>query len=331
MPLRNRQWLLARRPDGVAEEADFRLVEAEVPALAKGQLLVRVHYLSLDPYMRGRMDDVASYAPPQPLGQVMIGATVGEVVDSRHPGFQPGESVVCTGGWQQYFISDGAGVRKVDTTAVPASAWLGAVGMPGVTAWYGLNYIGKPRPAETVLVSAAGGAVGGVVGQLARMRGCRVVGVAGGSAKCDYVVGELGFHACVDYKAPDFQEAFQAATPDGIDFDFENVGGKVFDAALSRMNAFGRVALCGLMAGYNGGDLALHNVRAILVRRLRIEGFIVSEHLDLWPQALRELAELVAQGKLKYRESVAQGIESAPRAFLAMLKGGNLGKQLVRM
>ena len=331
MPLRNRQWLLARRPDGVAEEADFRLVEAEVPALAKGQLLVRVHYLSLDPYMRGRMDDVASYAPPQPLGQVMIGATVGEVVDSRHPGFQPGESVVCTGGWQQYFISDGAGVRKVDTTAVPASAWLGAVGMPGVTAWYGLNHIGKPRPAETVLVSAAGGAVGGVVGQLARMRGCRVVGVAGGSAKCDYVVGELGFHACVDYKAPDFQEAFQAATPDGIDFDFENVGGKVFDAALSRMNAFGRVALCGLMAGYNGGDLALHNVRAILVRRLRIEGFIVSEHLDLWPQALRELAELVAQGKLKYRESVAQGIESAPRAFLAMLKGGNLGKQLVRM
>src|ERR1700730_11408202 len=331
MPLRNRQWLLARRPDGVAEEADFRLVEAEVPALAKGQLLVRVHYLSLDPYMRGRMDDVASYAPPQPLGQVMIGATVGEVVDSRHPGFQPGESVVCTGGWQQYFISDGAGVRKVDTTAVPASAWLGAVGMPGVTAWYGLNYIGKPRPAETGLVPAAGGTAGGVGGQLARMRGCRVVGVAGGSAKCDYVVGELGFHACVDYKAPEFEEAFQAATPDGIDFDFENVGGKVFDAALSRMNAFGRVALCGLMAGYNGGDLALHNVRAILVRRLRIEGFIVSEHLDLWPQALRELAELVAQGKLKYRESVAQGIESAPRAFLAMLKGGNFGKQLVRM
>jgi NADPH-dependent curcumin reductase CurA len=331
MTLRNRQWLLARRPRVVAEEADFQLVEAEVPALAKGQLLVRVHFLSLDPYMRGRMDEAKSYAPPQPLGQVMIGATVGEVVDSKHPGFQPGESVVGNGGWQEYFVSDGGGLRKVDTSAVPASAWLGAVGMPGVTAWYGLNHIGKPRPAETVLVSAASGAVGGVVGQLARMRGCRVVGVAGGSAKCDYVVGELGFHACVDYKAPDFQEAFQAATPDGIDFDFENVGGKVFDAALSRMNAFGRVALCGLIAGYGGGDLTLHNVRAILVRRLRIEGFIVSEHLDLWPQALRELAEMVAQGKLKYRESIAQGIESAPGAFLAMLRGGNFGKQLVRM
>jgi NADPH-dependent curcumin reductase CurA len=331
MTLRNRQWLLARRPRVVAEEADFQLVEAEVPALAKGQLLVRVHFLSLDPYMRGRMDEAKSYAPPQPLGQVMIGATVGEVVDSKHPGFQPGESVVGNGGWQEYFVSDGGGLRKVDTSAVPASAWLGAVGMPGVTAWYGLNHIGKPRPAETVLVSAASGAVGGVVGQLARMRGCRVVGVAGGSAKCDYVVGELGFHACVDYKTPEFQEAFQAATPDGIDFDFENVGGKVFDAALSRMNAFGRVALCGLIAGYGGGDLTLHNVRAILVRRLRIEGFIVSEHLDLWPQALRELAEMVAQGKLKYRESIAEGIESAPRAFLAMLRGGNFGKQLVRM
>jgi NADPH-dependent curcumin reductase CurA len=261
----------------------------------------------------------------------MIGATVGEVIDSKNPKYRPGDMVVGPGGWQQYFVSDGSGLRKVDTKAIPASAWLGTVGMPGVTAWYGLNRICQPKPGETVVVSAASGAVGSVVGQLAKLQGCRAVGIAGGKVKCDYVEGELGFDACVDYKSPDFKDAFKAATPKGIDCVFENVGGMILDAELARMNAFGRIALCGLIAGYSGADIAIRNTRSILVNRLKIEGFIVSEHLDLWPQALAELGKLVTLGKLKYRESVAQGIESAPKAFFGMLKGENLGKQLVRM
>jgi NADPH-dependent curcumin reductase CurA len=331
MSIRNRQWLLAQRPSGAVSEANFRLVEKEMPALQDGEVLVKVHYLSLDPYMRGRMEETKSYAAPQPLNQVMIGGTVGEVIESKNAKFQPGEMVVGFGGWQEYHVSDGSDLRKVDTRQIPASVYLGTVGMPGVTAWYGLNRIGKPKPGETVVVSAASGAVGSVVGQLAKVYGCRAVGIAGGKAKCDYVVNELGFDACVDYKSADFAEAFKAATAKGIDIVFENVGGAVFDAALARMNAFGRVALCGLIAGYNGEDIALRNVRSILVNRLTIEGFIVAEHMDLWPRALTELAGPVAQGKLKYRESIAQGIESVPQAFMGMLKGANFGKQLVKM
>jgi NADPH-dependent curcumin reductase CurA len=331
MSRRNKQWLLASRPRGQVDDSNFSLVEVDLPPLKDGQLLVEIHYLSLDPYMRGRMDATKSYAPSQPLGAVMIGGTVGAVIESRNPRYRPGDVVVGMGGWQQLHLSDGSGLRKVDARTVRESVYLGALGMPGVTAWYGLHQIGKPKAGETVVVSAASGAVGSAVGQLAKAAGCRAVGVAGGPAKCAYVVNELGFDACLDYKADGFGAALAGATPDGVDVLFENVGGAVLDAALARMNAFGRVAVCGLIAGYDGQDLALRNVRAILVNRLTVQGFIVSEHPELWPQAIAALGALLASGKLKYRETIAAGLESAPRAFIGLLRGENLGKQLVQV
>ncbi len=329
--MKNQQILLARRPQGAVVEEDFRIVETEVPPVGAGQLLTRVHYLSLDPYMRGRMEESKSYAAPQPLGEVMIGGTVAEVMESKNPRFKPGDFVVGMGGWQQFHFSDGAGLRRIDVSVIPPSAYLGPVGMPGVTAWYGLTQIGKPAQGETVVVSAASGAVGSVVGQLAKIRGCRAVGIAGGKAKCDLVRGELGFDACLDYKAESFRADFKAATPKGIDIVFENVGGTVLDAALSRMNAFGRIALCGQIAGYSGQPIPIQNSRSLLVNRLLLQGFIVSEHMELWPQALAELAEHVAAKRIRYRETIAQGLTSAPRAFIGMLKGENVGKQLVKL
>jgi NADPH-dependent curcumin reductase len=326
----NKQWLLASRPAGLVEESNFRLVEKEVPALQEGEVLLRVLYLSLDPYMRGRMEETKSYAPPQKLDEVMVGSTVGEVVESRNPAWSKGDLSVGMGGWQQYFVSDGKGLTKVPR-GLPESLFLGAVGMPGVTAWYGLNQICKPKPGETVVVSAASGAVGSVAGQLAKLQGCRAVGVAGGPAKCEHVVKDLGFDACVDYKAEDFRARLKAAVPGGIDCVFENVAGPVFDAALARMNTFGRVALCGVIAGFSGQDISLKNVRSLLVNRLLVQGFIILDHMEVWPQAMKELGGLVAAGKLKYRETVAQGLESAPRAFMGLLKGENLGKQLVKV
>ncbi len=329
--MRNRQVVLASRPAGEVKESDFRLVEIEVPELGPGQVATRVQLLSLDPYMRGRMDDVKSYAPPQPLGEVMVGGTVGEVIASRSAAFSPGDMVVGMGGWQEVSVADASTLQRIDTSKVPASAHLGCVGMPGVTAWWGLNRIGRPKAGETVLVSAAAGAVGSVVGQLAKLLGCRAVGVAGGPAKCEHVVRDLGFDACVDHRSPRMKEELAAATPAGVDVVFENVGGRVLDLALARANPFGRVALCGLIAGYGGEDIAVRNVRAVLVRRLLVQGFIVSDHLDAWPEALRELAGHVAAGRLRWRETVAQGLESAPRAFIGMLRGENLGKQLVKL
>lgn len=327
--------VLASRPQGPVTPDNFRLETAEIPELQDGQVLVRNHFLSLDPYMRGRMNDSKSYAQPQPLDEVMIGGTVGVVEASKNPSFAVGDSVVGMFGWQEVGISDGRGIQKVDTRHIPLSAYLGAVGMPGVTAWYGLNKIMLPKPGQTVAVSAASGAVGSVVGQLAKLKGCRAVGFAGGKDKCDYVVNELGFDACIDYKAAkDSKELYQmlkAATPDGIDSYFENVGGPILDAVLSRMNAFGRIAMCGMIAGYDGQPLPLQNPQLILVSRLTIEGFIVSEHMDVWPEALRELGGYVAQGKLKFRESVAEGLASAPEAFMGLLKGKNFGKQLVKL
>jgi NADPH-dependent curcumin reductase len=328
---RNRQWVLASRPVGRADQSNFKLIDAAIPALPDGQALIKVHYLSLDPYMRGRMDDVKSYAAPQKLDEVMVGGTVGEVVDSKAERLRPGDMVVGMGGWQQYYVTDASGVRVVDTRSIPASAYLGVLGMPGVTAWYGLFRIGKPKAGETVVVSAASGAVGSVVGQLAKIHGCRAVGFAGGPVKCAYVVDELGFDACIDYKADGARERFAAATPNGVDVVFENVGGAVFDLALARMNVSGRIALCGLIAGYNGQDIAPRNVRSILVNRLTVTGFIVTDHLELWPQALQEIGPHVADGTLKYRESVAVGIEHAPRAFIGLLNGENFGKQLVKL
>jgi len=334
----NSQILLVSRPSGEAVAENFRLIEAPLPALQDGQVLVRHHFMSLDPYMRGLMNDAKSYALPQPLNAVMQGGTVGEVVESNHASYQSGDKVVGFGGWQQYSIVDGAtpGVlRKVDTTHIPLSAYLGAVGMPGVTAWYGLMKICQPKAGQTIVVSAASGAVGSVVGQLAKSRGCRAVGIAGGADKCAYVTGELGFDACVDYKAhrdpKSFLEALKAATPDGVDGCFENVGGMVLDATLARMNAFGRIALCGMISGYDGQPIPLQHPQLILQSRLTIEGFIVSEHMEVWPEALKELGMLVATGKLKYRETVADGLAAAPDAFIGLLKGRNFGKQLVKL
>ncbi len=334
----NKQWLLASRPSGEASTGNFRLVETALPALQDGQVLVRHHFLSLDPYMRGRMSDAKSYAQPQPLDAVMGGGTVGEVIESRHPKFAAGDKVVGMGGWQQYGVVDGnqAGVmRKVDTAHVPLSAYLGAVGMPGVTAWYGLVKLCAPKAGETIVVSAASGAVGSAVGQLARLRGCRVVGIAGGADKCRYVIDELGFDACIDYKAhrdaKSLDAALAEAAPKGIDGNFENVGGVILDAILRRMNPFGRVALCGMISGYDGAPIPLSDPSLILKMRLRVEGFIVSEHMEVWPEALTELGTLVATGKLKYRESIAPRIEDAPEAFIGLLKGKNFGKQLVKL
>ena len=338
MPETNQQIHLVSRPTGEAETGNFRLVEGRIPEPGDGQVLVRHQFLSLDPYMRGRMNDAKSYAQPQPLGQVMQGGTVGEVVASRHPRYGAGDKVVGFGGWQQYSLADAqapGSLRKVDTTHVPLSAYLGAVGMPGVTAWYGLTKICRPEAGQTVVVSAASGAVGSVVGQLARTRGCRAVGIAGGPEKCDYVTGELGFDACIDYKAhgdaKSLYRALEEATPEGVDSCFENVGGPVLDAALARMNAFGRIALCGMISGYDGEPIPLLQPTLLLQSRLTIQGFIVSEHMEVWPEALEELGTLVATSRLKYRESVAEGLASAPEAFIGLLKGRNFGKQLVRL
>ncbi len=334
----NQQILLASRPQGEASAANFRLVETALPALNDGQVLVRHHYLSLDPYMRGRMNDSKSYAQPQPLDTVMIGGTVGEVADSRHPTFKAGDKVVGMGGWQQYSVVDAGQpgmLRKVDTTHIPLSAYLGPVGMPGVTGWYGLMKICEPKAGETVVVSAASGAVGSVVGQLAKVRGCRAVGLAGGADKCKYVVDELGFDACIDYKQhPDLKSlsaALKDACPKGIDGYFENVGGMILDAVMLRTNAFARLAFCGMISGYNGEPIPMTYPQLILTNRLKIQGFIVSEHMEVWPEALKELGTLVAGGRLKYRESIAQGIAAAPEAFLGLLKGKNFGKQLVKL
>ncbi len=331
MTQNNRQILLVSRPEGAASVENFRLVETPLAPLGQGQLRVRNHFLSLDPYMRGRMNDSKSYAAPQPLDEVMIGGTVGEVVESLNPKFKAGDKVVGMLGWQDFGTSDGTGLHVVDTTHVPLSAYLGPVGMPGVTAWYGLNRIIAPKAGETVVVSAASGAVGSVVGQLAKRAGCRAVGIAGGPEKCRYVVETLGFDACVDYKAGHLYQDLKAATPNGVDGYFENVGGEVLDATLARMNAFGRIALCGMIANYDGKPLPLKYPGLMLTQRLLVQGFIVSEHLEVWPQALAELGALVAQKQLVYRETVAEGLESAPAAFLGMLKGQNFGKQLVKL
>jgi len=334
----NKQWLLASRPKAQASVDNFRLVETALPALQDGQVLVRHHFLSLDPYMRMRMNDAKSYAAPQPLDAVMIGGTAGEVAESRHPKFAVGDKVVGMGGWQQYSVVDASlpgALRKVDTTHVPLSAYLGAVGMPGVTAWYGLVKLCTPKAGETIVVSAASGAVGSAVGQLAKARGCRAVGIAGGADKCRYVVEELGFDACIDYKqhpdAASLDAALAQAAPKGIDGNFENVGGVILDAILRRMNPFGRMALCGMISGYDGAPIPLSDPSLILKSRLRLEGFIVSEHMEIWPEALKELGTLVATGKLKYRETIAPHIEDAPQAFLGLLKGKNFGKQLVKL
>src|SRR4051812_33095391 len=337
MSLVNRQFHLVSRPKGEPTADNFRLVETPVPELQDGEVLVRNHYLSLDPYMRGRMNEGKSYAQPQPLNAVMIGGTVGEVVGSKSPAFAAGDPVVGMGGWQQYQIvgaQERGALRKVDTSRIPLSAYLGAVGMPGVTAWYGLVKIIDPKPGQTVVVSAASGAVGGAVGQLAKVRGARAVGIAGGPDKCRYVSEELGFDACIDYKQhqdlKSLSQALKEACPDGIDGYFENVGGMILDAVLLHANSFARVALCGMISRY-GQPIPITQTQHILMNRMRLEAFVISEHMEVWPDALTELGTLVATGTLKYRETVSQGLETAPGALIGLFKGKNFGKQLVKL
>lgn len=332
METKGKRVVLAQRPSGWVRPENFRIEDFDLHDPKAGEVLVRNHLLSLDPYMRARMDDAPSYAAPVQIGETMVGATVGEVIASGDARFSPGDWVSGFLGWQTHaLVKPGTPLNKVDVVRVPKSAYLSFLGMTGVTAWMGLTQIAPPKPGQTFVVSAASGAVGSIAGQIAKIMGTKVVGIAGGREKCAYVVDELGFDACVDYRNPDFVKDLAAATPDGIDFDFENVGGAVMEAVVSRLNPFATIALCGLISQYNSAKpQGLSGIGTILTQRVRMQGFIVADRLDLWPQALKELAGWYAKGLLKPgRETVAQGIEAAPEAFIGLLRGENFGKQLV--
>ena len=326
----NRRVVLASRPAGWVSEDNFRLEAAPVPAPAEGEVLVKNLWLSLDPYMRGRMSEAKSYVKGVDIGEVMVGQTVGEVVESKHPQFSKGDKVLTQLGWQSFGCTKE--LVKVDETKAPLSYYLGMLGMPGMTAYFGLKEIGQPKPGETVVVSAASGAVGSVVGQLAKLWGCRAVGIAGGPQKCDYVKRELGFDACVDYKAENVLDALKKACPEGVDVYFDNVGGETLDTLLRRMNLFSRIVVCGLISEYNATEpYGLKNLRALLVNRIRIQGMIVFDWKARYGEALKALAGYYGEGRLKYRESVIEGLDNAPQGLIALLKGQNFGKQLVKL
>jgi NADPH-dependent curcumin reductase len=325
--MENQRIVLASRPEGWVNEGNFRLEKAPVPAPHDGEILVKNLWLSLDPYMRGRMSEQKSYVKGVDIGEVMVGQTAGEVVESKNPAFKKGDHVLAQLGWQLYGVTREA--NKVDATRAPLSYYLGVLGMPGLTAYFGLKEIGQPKPGETVVVSAASGAVGSVVGQLAKLWGCRAVGIAGGREKCDYVTGELGFDACLDYKAGNLRDELRGTK---IDVYFDNVGGEILDLALARMNLFGRVVVCGTISDYNATDpYRVKNWRAILVNRLKVQGMIVFDWKDRYGEALKALGGYLAAGKLKTRESVVEGLANAPQGFISLLKGGNFGKQLVKL
>ena len=333
-----RQIVLAARPQGKPRLTDFRLEEAAIPTPGPGQVLLRVQYLSLDPYMRGRMDDRESYQPPTPLGDVMPGESVATVVASHHPGYSAGDIVLAHTGWPTHAVSDRADLRKLDPAAAPVTTRLGVLGMPGFTAYAGLHVIGKPRPGETVVVAAASGPVGSLVGQLAKLAGARAVGIAGGFEKCAYVKDELGFDAAVDHTAADFPAKLTAACPDGIDVYFENVGGAVWQAVLPLLNNFARVPVSGLVAHYNdtgqgdGTDRLPQTMRAILSKSLTVRGFINYDFAaDHYAAFLREVGAGIADGRIRYREDFVDGLEKAPEAFIGMLEGRNFGKLIVRV
>jgi hypothetical protein len=336
--LRNRQITLASRPVGAPTVADFALIETPLPEPVDGELLLRNLYLSLDPYMRGRMSDAESYAAPMAVGDVMVGSTVARVVASKHPDWRAGDLVLAYAGWQDYALSDGSGLARLDPAMAHPSLALGVLGMPGFTAYMGLLDIGQPQPGETVVVAAASGAVGSVVGQIARLKGCHVVGVAGGAEKCRYVVDELGFHACADHRAEDFPQQLEVACRQGIDVYFENVGGAVFDAVLPLLNPRARIPLCGLIAQYNdtalppGPDRLGLLARTLLTRRIRMQGFIIfDDYGPRFGEFLAPMSEWVRQGKIRYREDIVDGLENAPQAFIGMLQGRNFGKLVVRL
>ncbi len=329
--------VLASRPAGEPTAANFRLEETPVPSPGAGEVLLRTIWLSLDPYMRGRMSDGPSYAAPVPVGGVMEGEGVSEVIASNNPKFARGDIVAIRSGWQSHALSDGNGLRKVDPAAAPISTALGILGMPGMTAYTGLLEIGRPKAGETVVVAAASGAVGSAVGQIARIKGARAVGIAGGADKCAYVKNELGFDDCLDHRDPDLAAKLKEACPNGIDVYFENVGGKVFEAVFPRLNPFSRIPVCGLIAEYNATadapapKWANAMMRSILVKRLNFRGFIVSDFAAMHADFQRDMSQWVREGKVKYREFVTEGLENAPAAFMGLLKGANFGKQLVRV
>ena len=333
----NRRIVLAARPKGDPKDTDFRLEEAEIPKPGEGQVLLRTLYLSLDPYMRGRMNAGPSYAPPVEVGGVMVGATVSEVVESASPELQSGDIVAAYSGWQEYAVAKAAHVPKLDPGLSPVTYALGVLGMPGMTAYTGLLNIGQPKPGETVVVAAASGAVGSVVGQIAKIKGCRVVGIAGGKEKCEFVRGQLGFDACVDHRSPAFAQDLQAACSSGIDVYFENVGGAVFQAVLPLLNPFARIPVCGLIAQYSAGETPAGPDRtpaltaSILIKRLTFRGFIVSDFNSQREDFLRDMSSWVREGKIKYREDLVEGLENTVSAFQGLLRGRNFGKLLVRV
>ena len=333
----NRQIVLASRPQGVPTPENFRLETSAVPEPGEGQVVFQTLFLSLDPYMRGRMSDAASYAKPVGIGAVMEGEVVGRVTASRAAGFAEGDLVAGRTGWQEWAVGDGKTVRKLAETGSAPSTALGVLGMPGMTAWAGLHNIGQPKAGETVVVGAASGPVGSLVGQIAKLRGARAVGIAGGADKCAYVVNELGFDACVDHRDSGLPALLAEACPKGIDVYFENVNGAVWDAVFPLLNPFGRVPVCGLVANYNmtelpaGPDRTSLLFRATLTKRLRLQGFIVWDFADQEGDFMKEIAPLVKSGAIKHREDVSEGLERAPEAFIGMLKGGNFGKTLVHV
>jgi NADPH-dependent curcumin reductase CurA len=334
IPARHRQVRLASRPAGPPRESDFRLVDADVPEPGPGEILVRAVYLSLDPYMRGRMSDARSYVPPVALGDVMEGGVVGEVVASRNPRFAAGDIVEGRFGWQEYAVSTGKGVRTIDPAVAPISTALGVLGMPGLTAYFGLLEVGQPKAGETVVVSAASGAVGGLVGQIAKLTGCRAVGLAGSDAKVEYLTEELGYDAGINYRTtPDLDAALAAACPQGIDVYFDNVGGRITEAVSRHVNVFARFAVCGLISQYNLAEpeWAPRNERFVLVNRVRIQGFIVVDFAARYKEGLAQLSAWVRDGTLKYREDVVEGLPRAPAALIGLLEGRNFGKMLVRV
>jgi NADPH-dependent curcumin reductase len=333
-----RQIVLASRPQGRPKPSDFRLEGAAIPTPSAGQILLRVQYLSLDPYMRGRMDDRKSYAKPVPLGGIMEGESVARVIASKHPGYSEGDIVLAHTGWRTHALSDRADLRKLDTTVAPVTTGLGVLGMPGFTAYSGLRVIGKPKPGETVVVAAASGPVGSLVGQLAKIAGARAVGIAGGPEKCAYVKDELRFDAAIDHRDSDFAAKLTAACPSGIDVYFENVGGAIWQAVLPLLNKFARVPVCGLIAQYNGVakgdgiDRLPATMREILSKSLMVRGFINNEFAaEHYPAFLREVGTGIADGRIRYREDFVDGLENAPEAFIGMLEGRNFGKLIVRV
>jgi len=345
MPDQMQKIVLASRPDGAPKPDDFRLETADVPTPGDGEVLVRVHYMSLDPYMRGRMDDAKSYAQPVPIGGLMEGGSVGEVIVSNDPAFKPGDFAMGGFGWATHGVAPGKMLRKVDPDQAPITTCLGVLGMPGLTGWHGLTEYGRPKKGETLVVAAATGPVGSMVGQVAKLHGLRVVGIAGGPEKCKLAKENFGFDDCINHRAydnaSDLRKALKSAAPDGIDIYFENVGGKVLEAVMPLMNNFGRIPICGMIAWYNEGGLGANASdsgltgpglwRNILVKFLSVNGFIISNHWDRLPEFVGEIAPKIADGSIKYEEDVTEGLENAPQAFIDLLTGGNTGKALVKV